>query len=115
MTATSLRMGYHVVPDVAGLCAFYRDALGLVPRFTDGTRWAEFQAGAGRFALAAPAEAPPQARGAVLVFACEDLAPLRTAIAAHDGRILAERDMGSHGRVLTAADPAGNVFQLHAR
>jgi len=115
MTVSSMRMGYHVACDMAALSAFYRDALGLAPRFADGSRWAEFQAGASRFALAAPQEAPRDARGAVLVFACDDLDGIRTQVLAHGGRVLDQRDMGSHGRIVTAADPAGTVFQLFAR
>ncbi|MGE4335667.1 MAG: VOC family protein [Pigmentiphaga sp.] len=115
MSVTSIRLGYHVTDDVARLSHFYREALGLAPRFADGTRWAEFQAGPSRFALASPAEAPPETRGAMLVFACDTIDALRMNITGHGGVILGERDMGSHGRTLTAADPAGNVFQLYSR
>lgn len=115
MSVTSFHLGYHVTDDITQASAFYRDALGLVPRFADGTRWAEFQAGPARFALASPAEAPPGARGAMLVFACEALDELRTRIASQGGVVVQERDMGSHGRTLTAADPAGNLFQLYSR
>lgn len=115
MTVSRLRMAYHVADDVTDVGRFYQQALGFRQRFQDADRWLEMQAGDSRFAVASPAEAPAGCSGPVLVFECDDLAAAADAIAAHGGAVLGQRDMGSHGRTLTARDPAGTVFQLYSR
>ncbi|MDQ0468359.1 VOC family protein [Labrys wisconsinensis] len=114
MTVKRLQNSYHVVGDVAHTRAFYETALGLPVKFADGERWVQFDAGA-NFAIAAPEEAPAGVRGAVVVFEVDALPALCERIEAAGGRILGRRDMGEHGRTVTAADPEGTVFQLFER
>lgn len=115
MKVSRLRLAYHVDNDVAGLGAFYQQALGFQLRFQDAERWLEMQVGDARFAIACSAEAPAGCRGPVLVFECDDLDAAAAAIGSHGGEVVSRRDMGAHGRTLTARDPAGTVFQLFSR
>lgn len=115
MAITQLRMAYHVHDDVSALSAFYEKALGFEALFQDADRWLEMKVGDGRFALASAGEAPPDCRGPVLVFDSDDLDADAEAIRRHGGEVLGRRDMGAHGRTLTARDPAGTVFQLFSR
>ena len=46
------------VADVEAACRFYSDTLGLAARFRNGDRWAEFDAGGIRVALAGGPEPP---------------------------------------------------------
>lgn len=115
MAITKLRLAYHVHEHVAALSAFYEKALGFEYLFQDADRWLEMKAGETRFALASPAEAPEGARGPVLVFDSDDLDADAEAIRRHGGEVTARRDMGAHGRTLTARDPSGTVFQLFSR
>lgn len=115
MKVTRLRMAYHVADDVCAIGHFYQEALGMQRRFLDGDRWLELQVGDSRFAIASPAEAPSTCNGPMLVFECDDLAAAAAAIGVHGGEVVGQRDMGAHGRTLTARDPAGTVFQLFCR
>lgn len=115
MTITKLRLAYHVHGDVAALGAFYEKALGFQPLFQDADRWLEMKAADARFALASPAEAPEGCRGPVLVFDSDDLDADAESIRRHGGEVLGLRDMGAHGRTLTARDPSGSFFQLFSR
>lgn len=115
MAVTRLRLAYHVDDDVAALGAFYEQALGFQRRFEDPQRWLEMQVGDVRFAIASRAEAPQGCRGPVLVFESDDLETVAASILQHGGEVVSRRDMGAHGRTLTARDPSGTVFQLFAR
>jgi predicted enzyme related to lactoylglutathione lyase len=115
MAITKLRLAYHVHDDVAGLGAFYEQALGFQRRFQDAERWLEMQVGDARFAIASRGEAPEGCRGPVLVFESDDLEAAAQAIRHHGGEVVSRRDMGAHGRTLTARDPSGTVFQLFCR
>ena len=115
MAITRLRLAYHVDDDVSGLGTFYQQALGFQRRFQDGERWLELQIAEARFAIASRGEAPEGCRGPVLVFESDDLDADADAIGRHGGQVLSRRDMGAHGRTLTARDPSGTVFQLFGR
>lgn len=115
MAVTGLRLAYHVDDDVAALGAFYEQALGFQRRFQDAQRWLQMQVGDARLAIASPAEAPEGCRGPVLVFESDDLEADARAIEQHGGQVVSRRDMGAHGRTLTARDPSGAVFQLFSR
>jgi predicted enzyme related to lactoylglutathione lyase len=115
MAITKLRLAYHVHDDVAGLGAFYEQALGFQRRFQDAERWLEMQVGDARFAVASRGEAPEGCRGPVLVFESDDLEAAAQAIRHHGGEVVSRRDMGAHGRTLTARDPSGTAFQLFCR
>ncbi|PZU83908.1 MAG: hypothetical protein DI528_15715 [Shinella sp.] len=106
---------FYTVPDVEQVAAFYRDAFGMAVKFQDGERWVQFNLDGRNFAIGAPSEAPEGAVGATAVLEVEDIDGLRETIVSHGGRILSERDMGSHGRTLAFADPAGNILQLFQR
>ena len=94
---------------------FYRDALGLSPKFRDGDRWAQFDAGGANFALSSPDEAPDGAQGAVVVFEVDSIEDASKRIEEAGGSTGDKRDMGSHGRTLTFTDPEGNLCQLFER
>lgn len=115
MAIKRLQTAYHVVADMPGARRFYEEVLGLRLKFADGDRWAQYDAGGANFAIGAPAEAPPGAAGAVVVFETDTLDELRAKAAAAGTEIRGERDMGGHGRVLTLADPEGNLIQLFER
>lgn len=51
----------------------------------------------------------------MVVFETDDLAATRTRIEQAGGRCLLERDMGTHGTVLTFADVEDNLFQVFAK
>ena len=116
MSIRRLKTVYHIAGDMEAGRRFYEDGLGLVPRFADGTRWVQYDAGGAAFALAGPEEAPEEdADGAVAVFEVDDLDAARERLAAAGIPVVSERDMGPHGRVLTLRDPAGTLVQLFAR
>lgn len=106
---------YYVTRDMERAVAFYRDALGLRMKFQDGTNWAQFDAGGVNFSLSAPEEAAAGATGAVVIFEVDDLESARDRLTAVGAPVLAFRDMGTHGRVLTFRDPDGNLVQLFQR
>ena len=115
MAITRLRLAYHVHDDVTAVGAFYEQGLGFQRRFQDGERWLEMQMGDARFAIASRGEAPEGCRGPVLVFESDDLGADADAIRRHGGEVVSQRNMGAHGRTLTARDPSGTVFQLFGR
>jgi predicted enzyme related to lactoylglutathione lyase len=107
---------YQVTRGFERSLAFYGDVLGMKLKFRDGEKWAQFDANGGRFALSSPEEAGPAASSnTVIVFEVEDLAAGRAALEQAGAPILAVRDMGGHGSVLTARDPDGNVIQFFAK
>jgi predicted enzyme related to lactoylglutathione lyase len=106
----------HVVArDVDAIAGFWEHAIGMTRKFRDGDRWIQLTAGAQPFAIASVEEGVPEQLGAVPVFEVAQLGATSEAIRRNGGRLLGERDMGSHGRVFTFADPAGNVAQLFVR
>jgi predicted enzyme related to lactoylglutathione lyase len=103
---------YLVAQRPAQLHAFYESALGLPLKFRDEDRWIQYGLG---MALASPEEAAPAQSGAVMVFEVEDFDGARERITAAGGEVIGERDMGSHGAVLSLRDPEGNIVQLFRR
>ncbi len=101
--------------DIAASRHFYETLLGLVPKFVDGERWVQYDAGGSNFAVGSRQEYPEGAAGAVAVFEVGDLDARARSLAEAGMRIVGTRDMGSHGRTLTVVDPAGNVLQLFQR
>jgi predicted enzyme related to lactoylglutathione lyase len=112
---TKLKYGCVSSRDVTRAVRFYTEALGMAVKFQDGERWAQFDLGGVGFAIASPQELPVEKSGSVLVFEVDDVAPTMDAVVAGGGAIVEQRDMGSHGRVVTVRDPEGNVLQLFAR
>ena len=115
MPLHSIRSVYTVAQDMDLMQAFYAGALELPLAFRDRDNWCQFKAGPVAFALSSPSEAAQGARGSVIVFDAADLAALAQRIERLSGRLLASRDMGSHGGVATFADPENNLLQLHVR
>lgn len=99
----------------AELHDFYANALGLPLKFRDGDRWIQYGLSNAGVALASAQEAAPAAGGLVMVFEVDDFAPVRQRVERSGGSVLGERDMGSHGAVLSVRDPEGNVVQLFKR
>ena len=97
------------------LDAFYQSALGLQLKFRDGDRWLQYGVGNTSVALACREEALPATSGLVMVFEVDGFDGARERIAAAGGTVLGERDMGSHGAVLSLRDPEGHVVQLFRR
>jgi predicted enzyme related to lactoylglutathione lyase len=107
---------YQISRNMSRSLGFYRDVLGMKLKFQDGEKWAQLDAQGARFALSSPEEAGAAASSAtVIVFEVEDLAAARKALEAAGAPVLGHRDMGSHGSVLTARDPDGNVIQFFAK
>jgi predicted enzyme related to lactoylglutathione lyase len=50
-----------------------------------------------------------------MVFEVDDFAATAERVAASGGEVLGQRDMGSHGAVLSLRDPEGNIVQLFKR
>lgn len=113
--AKRLQNVYLVARDVPRLSAFYDEVLGLPLKFRDGERWAQYNAGGTGFSLACPQEAAPATAGAVLVFEVDDFARMAAQVAQAGGEVIATRDMGSHGSVMSLRDPEGNIVQLFRR
>lgn len=115
MTVLRLKNIHFAARNFGRAADFWQQAMGLPVRFRDADRWIQLKAGEDPFAIAALEEAVPDQRGAVPVFEVDDLEAHSAAIVEHGGSVLSDRDMGSHGRVLTFSDPEGNVAQLLTR
>jgi len=116
MAVKKLQNVYLAAADMGASRHFYEAVIGLEPRFADGERWTQYAAaGGGSFAVAAPQECPDGMAGAVAVFEVDDLDAHAARLVAAGIPVLARRDMGAHGRVLTVRDPSGNLVQLFAR
>ena len=99
----------------AELHAFYESALGLQLKFRDKDRWIQYGVGNTSVALACREEAVPATSGVVMVFEVSDFTETAERVAAAGGEVLATRDMGSHGAVMSLRDPEGNIVQLFKR
>lgn len=115
MAVKRLQNVYVRAGDMAASRHFYEQVLGLTPKFADGERWVQYDAGGVNFAVGSPAEFPEGAAGAVAVFEVPDLDSRQGELAGAGIRVVASRDMGEHGRTVTVVDPAGNYLQLFQR
>lgn len=100
---------------LARLHAFYEGALGLPLKFRDGDRWIQYGVGNTNVALACLEEAAPATRGLVMVLEVDSFEGAQERIMAAGGQVVGQRDMGSHGAVLSLRDPEGNLLQLFRR
>lgn len=112
MTATSIQNVYIVSDTTEALAAFYRTALNLQLKFSDGQRWIQLSDGRANFAIASSEEAGEAVKGQSVVFRVTDLDGTQNQILSNGGTLVGVRDMGDHGRVATFRDPQGNVFQV---
>ena len=110
----SLRLVYVNAKAMDAQVSFYCRLLGQEPAFRDTSHWTEFRLQGGRFALGGPRESAIEGAGAVPVFQTERLYELAE-ILRSEGRLVSTRDMGPHGRTVTATDPEGSIFQLYAK
>jgi catechol 2,3-dioxygenase-like lactoylglutathione lyase family enzyme len=103
---------YYWTRDMDRAVAFYGDVLGLPLIHRSGDEWAEFRAGAVRFAIHGTDEAqvPP---GGTVVFRVEDLDAARWSLqqrgVGFDGH---EAEVAGFARFTTFHDPDGNPVQL---
>lgn len=111
---TGIRSCYVPTTDVPAMREFYEEVLGLTPKFSDGDHWIQYALKGSAFAVAGPREAPASSSGHVIVFDVSDMDALVERLEAA-GQTPHVRDMGDHGRVLTAFDPAGQPIQFFAR
>lgn len=114
MTVLKIQNVYLPTEQAARDAEFYRHALGAELRFADEEHWIQLAVAGANLALAGPRESATTA-GAVTVYEVDDLDNHAAAIEAAGGTIVTTRDMGSHGRTLTFADPSGNISQLFQR
>lgn len=99
--------------DLPRSLAFYRDALGLPVRFTDGGRYAALgDGGTASLALASAAEAVADTPAASV--RVDDVAAAVEAAAAHGARMLAPAEAGPHEVRAVVADPDGHPVVLYA-
>jgi predicted enzyme related to lactoylglutathione lyase len=105
---------YYWTTDMDRAVTFYEDVVGLRLIRRDGSSWAEFDAGAIRFALHGAAEERPQVPGgATAVFRVNDLDAVRGALAAR-GAELDEHvgEVEGFARFVSFRDPDGNPVQI---
>jgi predicted enzyme related to lactoylglutathione lyase len=112
MPVERIQSVYTIVRDMDRAQEFYEHALGVSISFRDRSAWCQFKVGNVNFALSSPEEAAAGARGSVVVFETPDADAIRQRIEPFGGRHVATRDMGSHGAVVTFADPDNNLFQF---
>lgn len=115
MTIHKIQSIYSVVRDMDALQAFYGHVLNMPPKFRDADRWTQFSVGDTNFALSGAAEAAPGAAGSVVVFEADTLDGVGASVTAAGGRLVAQRDMGAHGAVLSFTDPEGHPFQVFSK
>ncbi len=115
MAVNKLQNAYYVTRDMNRAVAFYQQALGLTMKFQDGEQWAQFDAGGVNFSLSSPEEGGAANGGAVVIFEVDDMADVAERLARAGAEIVAQRDMGGHGKSLSFRDPDGNVVQLFQR
>lgn len=85
-------------------------------KFSDSNRWIQFSLNGANFALASAEEAAGIApKGAMVVFEVDSPEEARARVPEFGARVVAERDVGDHGRTLAALDPAGNSIQFFCR
>lgn len=107
-----IRSAYVVCDAPEDVVQFYTALLGTAPAFADGDKWIQFPSETGRFAISSPGEAASPNVNCVVVFEVNDITAVSNAALMQGGKIIGERDMGSHGRTMALMDPAGNVIQL---
>jgi predicted enzyme related to lactoylglutathione lyase len=106
---------YLATPDMGASRSFFERLLDIRPTFADGKRWTQYRLGVHNFSLSALSEAAGPATGTTIVFEVTDLGPIETMAVSLGGSVIGRRDMGSHGRIATIADPTGGIVQFLER
>ncbi len=114
ISAQRIQNTYIAATDASALAHFYQSAFNLKLKFRDDDYWIQFDAGGHNFAIAGPREAAVE-QGVVVVFEVNDLAAVCQRFEELGGRVKSIRDMGSHGKIATLVDIAGNVIQCFQR
>lgn len=102
----------HPVGDVAAGVAFYRDALGLPVKFTDGDRYAALDGQTTTLALAGPAEDVTEGVAAAS-FKVADVAAALAAITEAGGEVVRPAKQGPHEVRAVARDPWRNTIIVY--
>lgn len=116
MNVTKLRQVFLVPSDLDAQIRFVEDTLGLEMQFRDGNRWIQYAAGSTSVALADPSEglgAPLDTP--VPVFEVEDLDGCVVELRESGSTVGEVRDMGDHGRTVSACDPSGAFLVFFAK
>jgi predicted enzyme related to lactoylglutathione lyase len=112
MTVKGLDHVYYWTSDMDRAVAFYRDAVGLRLTRREGDAWAEFDAGAVRFALHGGVDGTAPA-GGTAVFEVDDLDVERRRLM--ERGVSFDQDDGEVpglARFASFRDPDGNVVQI---
>src|SRR5580658_551589 len=106
MAEIDLQSVYLAAKDIGRLEDFYASALGMPVQFRDENKWTQFRLQRSAFALSSVEEAASGAVGAVPVFQVAGAAQdeVQQKILTAGGKLLAQRDMGTHGVVATYRD-----------
>ena len=105
-------MVFHPVDDFAAAVAFYENALGLSLQFKDGERFAVFDAGGTRIALAAGEERV--ADGVAVSYKVDDVDAMIAELSEAGAEIVSQAADGPHERRAVLRDPAGNALVVYA-
>ena len=104
---------YYWTRDMDTAVAFYRDVLGLGLKRRDGDNWAEFDAGAVRFALHGVVDGHPvQPGGGTAVFEVRDVDVARRALEERGVEFGHSAEIAGYARYATFQDPDGNTVQI---
>ncbi|MCA1726931.1 MAG: VOC family protein [Actinobacteria bacterium] len=104
---------YYWTGDMDRAVAFYRDVLGLELTRREDDNWAEFKAGAIRFALHGSMEGHPfTPGGATASFEVDDLDAAVTAVESKGVTVGHRGEVGAEARYAILTDPDGNSVQL---
>jgi catechol 2,3-dioxygenase-like lactoylglutathione lyase family enzyme len=98
------------VDDLAGAVAWWEALLGVAPTFVEGDRWAQFDLGPSRLALAGADRAFD---GAGVMVKVDDLDAAVAALAAA-GHAVGPIEAGPHERRAVTAAPGGGAVVLYA-
>lgn len=103
---------FYWVADMDRAVEFYRDVLGLRLVRRDGGAWAEFDAGATRFALHGAAEGRTAPSGGTASFRVRDLDAAKILLAERGVALDHEGEVEGYARFASFLDPDGNTVQV---
>lgn len=103
---------FYWVADMDRAVEFYRAVLGLPLIRRDGDAWAEFDAGAIRFALHGAAEGRPAHPGGTASFRVRDIDAAKVLLAERGVALAHEGEVEGYARFASFLDPDGNTVQI---
>lgn len=110
--AKKVGMIIHPVTDLDAAERFYRDGLGLEPKFRDGDRFCAFDLGGVTVALAAGEE--DRAGTTAVSFKVDDLGAAVRQLCDAGATVLRDVEEGPHEYRAVLRDPAGNALIVYA-